>query len=63
VIHWPLHSGPYTENPSGDRQDPEGFFAYPPPLIYRLEFVERHREIGEDIEYNNRDEEILYHYF
>ena len=50
VIHRPLHSGPYTKNPAKDREDPESFFRYSPPLIYRLQLVDDHHEVGEDID-------------
>jgi hypothetical protein len=50
VIYRSLHTEPHTENPSEDCKDPEGLFAYTPPLIYRLELVYPHDGIGEEIE-------------
>lgn len=57
MIEWSLHTEPYTENPSKERKPPEGFFGYPPPLIDRLEFVDPHDRVGEDID----DEEVEEH--
>ncbi len=59
MIHRPLHTEPYTEHSSGDRKDPEDAFRYSPSLIYRLEFVYNHREIGEEGDTGDIDEEVL----
>lgn len=55
MIEWYLHPEPDTKNPSEDREDPEGFFRYPPPRVDRFEFVDPHNYVGEEIQ----DEEIV----
>lgn len=47
VIHWVVHSESYTKNPTEYSEDPEGSLGYSPPLIYRLQFIDTHDEIGE----------------
>jgi hypothetical protein len=60
VIHRPLHAEPHTENPSEDWENPEGFLAYAPPLIYRLEFVYPHDGVGAEIEDEEEDEKNIH---
>lgn len=50
MIKWCGHPEPYTKNPSEKREQPEGFFAYPPPLVDGFEFIYPHDSIGDDID-------------
>ncbi len=54
MIHRPEHTEPYTKNPTTNCQNPESFLRNPPPLVYRLEFIDRYNGIREEI-----DEEII----
>lgn len=50
MIYWCAHTEPYTENPSENRKQPEGFFWYSPPIIDRFEFVYPHDDIREEVD-------------
>ncbi len=62
VIHWIVHSEPYTKNPTEYGEYPEGFLGYSPPLIYRLQFIDTHDNICDRIKNKKGIEEVL-HYF
>ncbi len=61
MVHWIVHSEPYSKNPTENRENPEGFFRYSPPLIYRLQFIDTHDQIGKYIESNKNIKYILIH--
>jgi hypothetical protein len=50
VIKKRLHTEPYTESSAEESEDPESPLRYPPPFIDRLELVDPHERVGEDIE-------------
>jgi hypothetical protein len=50
VIHRPLHTEPYTEDTSQDREQKESTLTDAPPLVYRLQLVDGHNGVGAEIE-------------
>jgi hypothetical protein len=44
-----LHTEPDTSCSADKREYPESSFTDPPPLIDRLQFIDPHERVGEDI--------------
>lgn len=60
MIEWYLHPEPDTIDSSETGEDPEHPLRYPPPLIDRLQFVDPHEGVGEDIEDDEIGEEEVH---
>ncbi len=61
MIEGSLHPEPDTIDSSETGKDPECSLGYPPPPIDRLQFVDPHDRVGENVEDEEKDSKCKIH--